>query len=136
LYVWHKSTIYAGDPTEEELRLNEVKGGTNESEKIDNEDQIANSEGMSEDVPQKVRDVVDHIQSHNGTPPKGYKGGRTYENDGRDNSQVLPEDTTYREYDVNPHVKGQDRGSKRVVIGEDSSVWYTNDHYGTFTRVK
>ncbi|MCT4563430.1 MAG: hypothetical protein N4A68_03805, partial [Maledivibacter sp.] len=42
-YVWHKSTIYAGDPTEEELRLNEVKGGTNESEETDNEYEIGNS---------------------------------------------------------------------------------------------
>ncbi|MBZ2150840.1 hypothetical protein I6L84_05865 [Streptococcus gordonii] len=23
-----------------------------------------------------------------------------------------------------------------IVIGEDGSVWYTQDHYQTFTRIK
>ncbi|NMB44188.1 MAG: hypothetical protein GX995_08685, partial [Clostridiales bacterium] len=88
------------------------------------------------DVPQKVLDVVDDIKKNNGAPPKGYKGGRTFKNDGRGGGQVLPDDTIYREYDVNPYVKGQNRGAERVVIGNDGSVWYTNDHYKTFIQIE
>ncbi len=39
-------------------------------------------------------------------------------------------------YDVNPYVKGQNRGAERIVIGDDDSVWYTNDHYHTFIKDK
>ena len=42
----------------------------------------------------------------------------------------------YKEYDVNPNVKGQDRGTERIVIGDDDTVWYTNDHYHSFTLIK
>ncbi|WP_460646382.1 ribonuclease domain-containing protein [Lacrimispora xylanolytica] len=42
----------------------------------------------------------------------------------------------YREYDVNPYVKGQNRGAERIVIGDDGSVWYTNDHYSSFTKIQ
>ncbi|QSX07315.1 hypothetical protein JYG23_04570 [Sedimentibacter sp. zth1] len=93
------------------------------------------SEGTSKGVPQKALDIVDDIKLNNGASPKGYKGGRTFKNDGR-GGQILPENTTYREYDVNPYVKGQNRGAERVVIGEDGSVWYTDDHYNTFTKVE
>ncbi len=33
-------------------------------------------------------------------------------------------------------MKGQNRGSERVVIGDDGSVWYTNDHYHTFIKIE
>ncbi|WP_442985505.1 ribonuclease domain-containing protein [Serpentinicella sp. ANB-PHB4] len=59
-----------------------------------------------------------------------------FKNDGRGGGQVLPKKTTYREYDVNRYIKGQNRGGERVVIGKDGSAWYTNDHYKTFTRIK
>ncbi|RYY90705.1 MAG: hypothetical protein EOO15_01595 [Chitinophagaceae bacterium] len=67
------------------------------------------SQAASEpEVPQKARDVVDHVQANNGSPKPGYKGGRTYSNDGRGEGQVLPRQDAngnpinYREYDVNP----------------------------------
>ncbi|HHW36088.1 MAG TPA: hypothetical protein GXX18_02115 [Bacillales bacterium] len=87
-------------------------------------------------VPQKANDVLDEIIKKNGTPPKGYKGGKPFKNSGKNGGQVLPKNTTYKEYDVNPKVKGQDRGAERLVIGEDGSAWYTNDHYKTFIRIK
>ena len=37
---------------------------------------------------------------------------------------------------MNPHVKGQGRGTERIVIGDDGSVWYTNNHYLTFQRME
>ena len=56
-------------------------------------------------VPQKAKDTYEYVTSHNGSPKPGYKGGRTYANDGRSGSQILPTNTTYREYDVNPYIK-------------------------------
>ena len=86
-------------------------------------------------APQKAYDVADEVLSKNGAAPQGYKGGRTFANDGRDGGQVLPKGN-YKEYDVNPYVKGQNRGAERIVIGDDGSVWYTNEHYKKFTQIK
>jgi hypothetical protein len=41
-------------------------------------------------APQKAYDVADEVLSKNGAAPQGYKGGRTFANDGRDGGQVLP----------------------------------------------
>ncbi|NMA64906.1 MAG: hypothetical protein GX957_01525 [Clostridiaceae bacterium] len=48
----------------------------------------------------------------------------------------MPDGVNYKEYDVNPYVKGQNRGTERIVTGDDGSVWYTNDHYHTFTKIE
>lgn len=77
-----------------------------------------------------------------GAAPAGYKGGSTFANDGRAAGQVLPKNgpgggsITYKEWDVNPYTKGVNRGAERLVTGSDGSVYYTNDHYTTFTKVK
>ena len=91
----------------------------------------------SKTIPDKARDIVKQVKAHNGAPPKGYKGGRTYKNIPlEDGAQKLPEGVKYKEYDINPYVKGQNRGTERIVIGDDGSVWYTNDHYYTFTQIE
>ena len=77
-----------------------------------------------------------------GAAPTGYKGGSTFANDGRAAGQVLPTaepgggPITYQEWDVNPYPKGVNRGAERLVTGSDGSVYYTDDHYSTFTKVK
>lgn len=77
-----------------------------------------------------------------GAAPAGYKGGSTFANDGRAAGQVLPKtepgggSITYKEWDVNPYTKGVNRGAERLVTGSDGSVYYTNDHYTTFTKAK
>ncbi|WP_158604884.1 ribonuclease domain-containing protein [Anaerotruncus sp. 1XD42-93] len=87
-------------------------------------------------VPKKAYDVLRQIRNNKGSPPKGYKGGRTYHNNPTNpKAQKLPEGVSYKEYDVNPSVKGQNRGSERMVLGDDGSAWYTDDHYNTFTRM-
>lgn len=43
---------------------------------------------------------------------------------------------TYKEYDVNDCKVGNNRDAERFVKGSDGSIYYTNDHYGTFVRVK
>ena len=45
---------------------------------------------------------------------------------------LLPEGK-YRECDVN--YAGGYRGAERLIYGEDGSVWYTNDHYQSFTQL-
>ncbi len=46
---------------------------------------------------------------------------------------------TYTEHDIAPAPNrsvGTDRGVKRVVQGSDGRVYYTNDHYRSFTRIR
>ena len=93
----------------------------------------ANS-SSSPSVPKEAYTVEQYVRSHNGAPMPGYKGGKNYENDGRNNSQILPPSRgPYREYDIYPHHKGVKRGTERIVLGPDSS-WYTNNHYNTFVE--
>jgi guanyl-specific ribonuclease Sa len=73
---------------------------------------------------------------------KGYKGGQKFANDARDGGQELPKTDAsgnpieYKEWDVNPLKKGQNRGAERVVTGSDGSSYYTNDHYKTFRKIR
>lgn len=91
----------------------------------------------SSKIPDKAYDIANQVKNNNGTPLAGYKGGRTYKNIPlEEGAQKLPEGINYREYDVNPYVKGQNRGAERIVIGNDGSVWYTNDHYSSFTKIQ
>ena len=92
-------------------------------------------------IPRRVVDALNTID-RTGAAPSGFKGGRTFLNDGRSSSKVLPRldaagDTiTYREWDVNPYQPRVDRGLERLLTGSDGSAWYTDDHYNTFIRVR
>ena len=37
---------------------------------------------------------------------------------------------TYTAYDVAPSAGTMDRGTRRVIVGSDGSMYYTNSHYG------
>lgn len=83
-------------------------------------------------IPKYAYETLDHIKSHNGSPPEGYKGGGTFANDGRGGSARLPDCySPYREYDVHPKIIGQSRGSERIVVGM-GVAFYTPNHYMTF----
>lgn len=78
---------------------------------------------------EKAWTVLNRVDAK-GAPLPGYKGGRVFENtQGR-----LPETpgVTYKEWDVNPYVKGVNRGPERIVTGSDGSAYWTGDHYDTF----
>jgi ribonuclease T1 len=80
------------------------------------------------EVPQKARDVLAEIQKRNGEPPPGYVGGRTFAN----REHRLPRGK-YREYDVNPKIRGKNRGTERIVIEQRTrKAYYSRDHYETF----
>lgn len=87
-------------------------------------------------VPEKAVDIANQIKAKNGTPLQGYRGGKVYQNTPKGSAQKLPEGINYKEYDINLYIKGQDRGVERIVIGDDSSVWYTNNHYETFIKLE
>jgi RHS repeat-associated protein len=93
-------------------------------------------------VPPEAIDVRDYAASKNGAVRPGYVGGRQFANDGRGGGQILPTSDAnnssiiYREYDIYPKVKGQNRGTDRVVIGSNGRSYYTNDHYQTFKEIK
>ncbi|WP_163275080.1 ribonuclease domain-containing protein [Cellulomonas iranensis] len=61
---------------------------------------------------------------------------------GHSGGQVLPRSTsgrnpiTYREWDINPSIKGVGRGPERIVTGSDGSAYYTSDHYHSFTQFR
>ena len=80
------------------------------------------------DVPDKARDVLAEIERRHGEAPPGYVGGRAFQN----RERRLPRGS-YREYDVNPKVRGRDRGPERIVIERGTGkAYYTPDHYETF----
>ncbi len=88
-------------------------------------------------IPQKVYDVLHYIRA-NHHPMEGYVGGRIFSN----REKIVPNANAhgdlihYQEWDVNPKIKGQNRGPERILTGSDRRAWYTNDHYQTFTEIK
>ena len=48
----------------------------------------------------------------------------------------LGDKITYREFDVNNHIAGAGRDAERFIVGSDGSIYYTNDHYTTFIKIK
>ncbi|WP_296685318.1 ribonuclease domain-containing protein [Treponema sp. UBA3813] len=92
-------------------------------------------------TPDKFQQTLNTVKE-TGNPPNGYKGGRTFQNRGGDGYQTLPKTDSngnpinYKEWDVNPHIQGQNRGAERLVTGSDGSAWKTTDHYKTFTQME
>lgn len=94
-------------------------------------------------APENAWSTFDRVQAK-GSPFPGYKGGSTFANDGSQGSEILPSTTSsgdpisYREWDVNPNVKGVDRGAERIVTGSVNgqivSGFYTSDHYISFVQ--
>ena len=79
-------------------------------------------------VPQKVYDLLKRLDERKGAPLPGYVGGRDFQN----RERRLPRGS-YREYDVNPKIRGRGRDAERIVIEQRSGkAYYTGDHYRTF----
>jgi guanyl-specific ribonuclease Sa len=92
-------------------------------------------------VPAKVATVLKYIDEHD-HPPDDYEGGRTFLNLGKDGEESLPRvdargrSIRYREWDVNPKIRGRNRGAERLITGSDGSAYYTSDHYRNFTKIR
>ena len=61
-------------------------------------------------------------------PGKVIGGDRFGNNEG-----LLPKGVKYTECDID--TKASDRGAKRIVFGDDGSIYYTDDHYESFTKL-
>jgi guanyl-specific ribonuclease Sa len=84
-------------------------------------------------VPEEAEKILQYLKAHNWTPPRGYKGGRVFQN----REGKLPACGNYREYDIHPYVKGQNRGSERIIVDINTGrAWYTPDHYQTFIEIR
>ena len=83
----------------------------------------------AKDPLQKAKNLLEAIQQHGGKALPGYVGGREFQN----RERRLPPGH-YREYDVNPKVRGRSRDAERIVIEQDTGrAYYTGNHYKTFT---
>jgi guanyl-specific ribonuclease Sa len=83
---------------------------------------------VAKDTLQKAKDLLEAIQKREGKALPGYIGGRAFQN----RERRLPRGN-YREYDVNPKIRGRSRDAERIVIEQDSGrAYYTGDHYRTF----
>ena len=79
--------------------------------------------------PKKAYDLLAALQDRQGVPLPGYVGGRDFQN----RERRLPKGH-YREYDVNPKIRGHSRDAERIVIEQRTGkAYYTGDHYQTFT---
>ena len=97
-------------------------------------------------IPKQAQDVLQQIDAGKwpgAANAPGTKGGSAFANTpppGR--PPLLPATDasggpiTYREWDVKPKVPGQERDGQRIITGSDGSAWYTDDHYGTFHRMR
>jgi ribonuclease T1 len=83
---------------------------------------------VAKDPLQKAKDLLAAIQQHEGNALPGYVGGGVFQN----RERRLPRGD-YREYDVNPKVRGRPRDAERIVIEQyTGTAYYTSDHYRTF----
>jgi ribonuclease T1 len=85
-------------------------------------------------IPQEAIQTLLYIRK-NDKAPEGYEGGRQFMN--RERRLPLKEhDETiyYREWDIYPKVKGQNRGARRLVTSS-KKAYYTADHYRTFEKI-
>lgn len=91
----------------------------------------------SGEIPDYAIEVLEEIRQ-TGKAPKGYVGGRTFQN----REKRLPKKDAsgkkikYREWDVHRKVKGKNRGAERLVTGSDGSAYFTSDHYDSFTKME
>jgi ribonuclease T1 len=84
---------------------------------------------VAKDPLQIAKDLLKAIQQLEGKALPGYIGGGRFQN----RERRLPRGH-YREYDVNPKVRGRSRDAERIVIEQDTGkAYYTGDHYRTFT---
>lgn len=135
--------IAFGEAEESKEVINETK------DKIDNE--VVNIDGKNEIVEVDISELPENVQeSYNRYETEGWigphsdattgtKGGGEFEN--KDGDLPVTDEKgnliTYKEYDVNNKpIDGSHRDGERFVIGSDGSVYYTGNHYDSFTKIR
>ncbi|GAA1920271.1 ribonuclease domain-containing protein [Nocardioides hwasunensis] len=84
-----------------------------------------------DDLPPEVADTIELILAGGPFPEPDHDGG-TFGN----REELLPDRPSgyYREYTV-PTPGSDDRGARRIVAGDDGELYYTGDHYDSFSRI-
>ena len=82
------------------------------------------------DLPPQAAETLDLIDA--GGPFPEDRDGVTFEN----REDLLPDHPLgyYKEYTVRTP-GSTDRGARRIVVGEDGELYYTGDHYSSFSRI-
>ena len=82
------------------------------------------------DLPPEAAETLDLIDA--GGPFPEDRDGVTFEN----REDLLPDHAVgyYKEYTV-PTPGSDDRGARRIVVGEAGELYYTGDHYSSFSRI-
>lgn len=82
------------------------------------------------DLPPEAAQILDLIDR--GGPFDEDEDGGTFEN----REEILPDEPRgyYREYTV-PTPGSDDRGARRIVAGESGELYWTDDHYRSFSRI-
>lgn len=88
-------------------------------------------------APKAVLEVLQYVRQYH-KAPDGYVGGRTFENREKRLPVKTKEGATirYQEWDVHPKIRGQNRGTDRLITGSDKSAYYTENHYKTFKKIE
>ena len=86
----------------------------------------------------KLKKLKKWIKNNSGKVPGTKKGDVTFKNrEGKlPKTDANGKPISYKEYDVNSTPAGQRRDAERLVKGSDGKVYYTSDHYGSFTEIK
>ncbi len=100
-------------------------------------DQAARGAKLPAGVPAKVGKILAYVDKHD-EAMEGYEGGRNFGNFENRLARADRRGKTikYREWDVNPHRPGVNRGAERLITGSDGSAYYTGDHYETFKKIR
>jgi dienelactone hydrolase len=88
-------------------------------------------------VTDKALTVLKYVDEHDEAMPN-FEGGRTFLNVERllPGTDAQGRRIKYREWDVNPHRQGVNRGVERLITGSDGSAYYTDDHYRSFKKIR
>ena len=106
-----------------------LSAGTSQAESlIQSPPAVTQDHDAASMAPLKAQDLLKRLQERDGAPLPGYIGGREFQN----RERRLPRGR-YREYDVNPKIRGRSRDAERLVIEQHTGrAYYTGDHYRTF----
>lgn len=112
------------------------ENGVNSNKDFGN-NQIKNIKTGEIEIPAKVFEILNYINEHQ-SPPNGYVGGRKFKNF----EGLLPKTSeqnkiiVYKEWDVNPKVKGKNRGPQRLITNNFGNAYYSDDHYKSFKKIR
>lgn len=135
-------------PTESESEAPASEAGTTPEPEAETEDDVVWGESYS--TPEEVAEYIhlygelpENFITKNEARDMGWESsegnlwevapGMSIGGDYFGNYEGLLPDGRYRECDVN--FDGGYRGAERIIYGEDGSVWYTDDHYESFTQL-